>query len=704
MLEQLAAAVAAQWNREAEIRGLNFPLPLSVGWSAASRAMMDRPSALAGGSARRDSQDRLARFSGQLSEVADAFERIPARRLVVIGDPGAGKTVLVVQLVRELLKRRIPGQPVPVLLPIASWNPNAEHLHAWMAARLEESYPALRARAVITGTTMAMQFIQTNRILPVLDGLDEMPSGLRAAAVRSLNRALPATDPLVLTCRADEYRQAIAPVDAPVDAPAHSPADQVAEPLAAAAVVELCPLRRDDVEAYLREATPHRYADKWIPVFRCLREDPHGPLAQALSTPLMTALARTAYCDSAEDPAVLLELRSRGREGIEGHLIDRLVPALYAGHPRPAGEGAWTAEQARAWMSVLALCLSRLGTPDLAWWRLYRSVSAPVFGLLFGLVSGIMVWLASGIPTAAREGAGGGVSQVAFGVMFGAAAALVVGTERRPPAAPAGRRAVASHLAGRLSAGLAGGLPGGIVYMILDSRYDSLLHAFVFGMANACTVGLTVGLTAGLSGGFWPSEVRLRLRIDTRSVARAMGTGLVVGAAMGIGSMVAGFGSPGILGGLAIGLMTGLVVVVRDALGPPADVTQAASPSSVWRADRMNAVVHAVISGLLGAATIGVVAALVTGPAAGFHLGFAFGAVYAIAAISFTAWYRFIVARIWFRLSGRLPWRLLTFLSDAHRRGLLRQVGAVHQFRHARLQDRLVQDRLAQMQLQELNP
>jgi hypothetical protein len=353
-----------------------------------------------------------------------------------------------------------------------------------MAARLEETYPALRARAVMTGTTMAMQFIQTNRILPVLDGLDEMPSELRAAAVRSLNRALPATDPLVLTCRADEYRQAIAPADAPVPCPA----DQVVEPLAAAAVVELCPLRPGDVEAYLREATPHRYADKWIPVFTCLREDPHGPLAQALSTPLMTALARTAYCDSVEDPAFLLELRSHGREHIEDHLIDRLVPALYAGRPRPAGQGTWTAEQARAWMSTLARYLSRLGTPDLAWWRLYRSVSAPVFGLLFGLVSGIMVWLVSGIPIAVRDGAGGGVSQVAFGVMFGAAAALVVGTERRPPAS-AGRRAVASHLAGRISAGLAGGLPGGIVYTILDSRRDSLPHAFLFGMTTPVPSG-----------------------------------------------------------------------------------------------------------------------------------------------------------------------------------------------------------------------
>jgi hypothetical protein len=36
-----------------------------------------------------------------------------------------------------------------------------------------------------------------------------------------------------------------------------------------------------------------------------------------------------------------------------------------------------------------------------------------------------------------------------------------------------------------------------------------------------------------------------------------------------------------------------------------------------------------------------------------------------------------------------MPWRLLRFLQDAQRRGILRQQGATHQFRHARLQQRL---------------
>jgi hypothetical protein len=46
-------------------------------------------------------------------------------------------------------------------------------------------------------------------------------------------------------------------------------------------------------------------------------------------------------------------------------------------------------------------------------------------------------------------------------------------------------------------------------------------------------------------------------------------------------------------------------------------------------------------------------------------------------------------ARIWLGCRRQLPWRTMTFLIDAHKRGVLRQVGTVYQFRHIRLQERL---------------
>ncbi|MGW7421778.1 hypothetical protein ACWGJB_17200 [Streptomyces sp. NPDC054813] len=43
---------------------------------------------------------------------------------------------------------------------------------------------------------------------------------------------------------------------------------------------------------------------------------------------------------------------------------------------------------------------------------------------------------------------------------------------------------------------------------------------------------------------------------------------------------------------------------------------------------------------------------------------------------------------------GDLPWRLMPFLDDAHRLGLIRAVGPVYQFRHAEFQDHLAPPQL----------
>ena len=54
-----------------------------------------------------------------------------------------------------------------------------------------------------------------------------------------------------------------------------------------------------------------------------------------------------------------------------------------------------------------------------------------------------------------------------------------------------------------------------------------------------------------------------------------------------------------------------------------------------------------------------------------------------------TAWPSYVLARGWLAWHLSLPWSLMDFLADAHRRGVLRQVGAVYQFRHIELQHRL---------------
>jgi hypothetical protein len=56
-----------------------------------------------------------------------------------------------------------------------------------------------------------------------------------------------------------------------------------------------------------------------------------------------------------------------------------------------------------------------------------------------------------------------------------------------------------------------------------------------------------------------------------------------------------------------------------------------------------------------------------------------------------SAWMRWLLfVKCWLPLQGRLPWRrVITFLKDAHQRDVLRQSGAIYQFRHALLHEHL---------------
>ena len=65
-----------------------------------------------------------------------------------------------------------------------------------------------------------------------------------------------------------------------------------------------------------------------------------------------------------------------------------------------------------------------------------------------------------------------------------------------------------------------------------------------------------------------------------------------------------------------------------------------------------------------------------------YEAAFVFGLVFGLVAgygfnAAATAWPSYVLARGWLALRHRLPWRLMRFLADAHRRGVLRQAGAV---------------------------
>jgi predicted lipid-binding transport protein (Tim44 family) len=121
----------------------------------------------------------------------------------------------------------------------------------------------------------------------------------------------------------------------------------------------------------------------------------------------------------------------------------------------------------------------------------------------------------------------------------------------------------------------------------------------------------------------------------------------------------------------------------------------AAEPQAVLARDRgtfwIVMLVFGLVFGLVGVLVGGLMGGLVFGLVGGLGFGLGFGlGVGLVWASSLTAWVRFLIARCGHAVRRHLPWRLMSFLADAHqKRGVLRQAGAVYQFRHVDLQRRL---------------
>ena len=649
---ELAKAVSRQWGLEVETRSLRRPEPLRVRWSSTGRPVAADASAVLGRGTVLGRALRL-KLHGDLSDLVRTFRLLPARQLVVLGEPGAGKTVLAVLFTLGLLNDPEPDEPVPVLLPLSSWDPQHEHLYTWLAHKLVEEYPGL-ANAAAYGPDAATRLVAEGRVLPVLDGLDEVPPALHAAAIDALDQAISGSRPLVVTCRSTEYEEAVL----------HG-----GTTLVTAAVVEIEPVELDDATTFFTANRPLGQT-RWQPVVEHLRLHQDGPLAQALLTPLMVDLARTAYTSPATDPAELYDAtRFSDRVSIEKYLLDAFLPAVYAQRPlpalmnRPAALRRYHPEQAQRWLTFLARHLQHMSTRDFAWWQLVNTVPWFTRGLVFGLPPAI-IFAATGELAAGRT----------IGLVYGLATALAnctangLGRRSEPVRVEVRFRGTGVRFLGRFAIGLTIGIALGLGWSLTFGRIVVLV--VIFGFALGSHVWLDTPADANRVSS--PSIVLKQDRLASLAFALSLA--------------------------LSLGLFYGMANVFTKEIrfisvwGGSFDLALALAGGLA------GAVLGRFIFGHLGSLTFGLAGATIGGlvfpPGRTFSAGLTVGTVFGLAIglwmLLSRAWGAFVLSRGWLALRGQAPLRLMRFLDDAHRRGVLRQVGGVYQFRHARLQDCLL--------------
>jgi hypothetical protein len=800
--DQLAEQLRRQWERAAIERGLTYPASIPVQWRWSPRQVTgSRAEAVEGrfpplpGMAAVTVEDLR---SGALKDLLGVYGGLGSGRLVIHGEPGAGKSGAGIRLLLDALAHRAAltpedraPVPVPVLVTLHGWNPIAERFAEWLAVRLVRNYALLRAPEY--GDDAVVRLIEGGHLAVILDGLDEMPKALRSTALRALDEQ--ATFRLIVLTRSEELVAAVSR--------AH---------LRGAAALELLPIGPWQAAEYLASCQIDPLPAPWQHLIDHLREHPDGVLAQTLNTPLTLTLVRDTYNPEERADELLDGSRFASRVAVEDYLLDRVLTAAYARHPgRPVSP--YTVDQARRWLGRLARRMNEEETRSLTWWRIPQWVPAwhrvfvtvivmSVFSaFLADVVSSITVHM--NLLSASRVApliapAVVFAKTLGYVFMFGPGLLLVSplggGSPQQRDRPLWGRTDILILVILALGVGLGLGLQRGLVGRFNSGLATGVVVSFVVGLAFVLgggppqqlgwlrwtrsdtrmnfVTGLVIGLVSGLVVGFgygllygleyglalgfivgigymliivvggrsspqrdqlrWsrtntptvlliglcigivsaagygiiyiliiilggrPPLQRDRLRWSRTDTPTTLLTGLMVGLVLGlvyeliggIGGLGLGLG-PGLGLGLGFGATVGLLLGLRR---PPTEATSPLDPRALWRQKRQFGLVVGLGFGLVVGLVYGLVDGLVFGPAVGLVYGLTDGLVAGLGAgLVFSPTWTTALASAQLRRRGEAPARLMRFLDDARKRQILRTVGPVYQFRHARLQDRLAE-------------
>jgi hypothetical protein len=567
--------------------------------------------------------------------IAAVYRKL-GRQLLILGEPGAGKTTMLLELADQLIEGidDPSTEPMPVIFHLSSWAAERRGLPDWLVDELHKRYGVSRK--------LGRSWIEGEQVIPLLDGLDEVAVEHRKACMATINEFHSAHGqlPLVVCSRVGEYQ-----------------ALDVKLQFRGAIVIQ--PLTRDEVESYLWQA-----GQPLAGVRAVLHDDEQ--LWELLTTPLFLRIVALAYRGKSRDAvhgSGSLEERRR-------RLLGDYVDAMFRRPRATTMPARYSRRQTEAWLTWLARAMRDHAQPlfYVDWiqpiWLPTRAqrrlvtlgvavsvglIIMPVFGLVFGLGVGLVLVLVNapvnGLLVTLYNGLKFGVFA---GLLFGPVYGILGGVNaygRGVTPVQHSRWSLAT-MRRNLRKTVSVGLVFGLVFGLVIGLFFGLRNGFGTGLEAALEYGPPVGLSvssiAVLGGGL---EAR-------RHVAPAgPGEGMETSRRS---ALVSGLG-----GGLAAGLAIALAFVPIATL---AALRNGFPPGTALR--------YGLLDGLLG----------------GLFLGLTFGLIFGLRRGG-AAYVRHVALRWLLSRYQLAPWDFVAFLEHASTLILLRRRGGGYEFMHRLLLD-----------------
>jgi DNA polymerase III delta prime subunit len=186
--------------------------------------------------------------------------------LLILGEPGSGKTTMLLELARQLIERarKNEKEPIPVVFNLSAWKEN-QTLADWLAQQLNFTY--------FVPKKTALEWLDQDRMLLLLDGLDEIEADFRAKCFDAVNEFIieHGFTSIVICSRIEEYSA--------IDAK-----------LSFDGAIILQPLTSKQINAYF-----DRFGKSLVGVKQLLRKD--NVLKELVETPLMLNIVALTYKD-----------------------------------------------------------------------------------------------------------------------------------------------------------------------------------------------------------------------------------------------------------------------------------------------------------------------------------------------------------------------------------------------------------------------